>query len=120
MESISIGTAGIVVALGMGVVFFGLILLMFVVKIMSSIIMRSEKKTETVKKEERTERAVAPAPGTAGDLKLYDTDPRDAALIMAIVANKMGRPLNELRFRSIREIKQESSGSKTGVHTEMN
>jgi hypothetical protein len=25
------------------------------------------------------------APGSAGDVKLYDTDPRDAAMIMAIV-----------------------------------
>ena len=48
---------------------------------------------------------VEPAPGSAGELKLYDTDPRDAAMIMAIVADKMGKPLNELRFRSIREIK---------------
>ena len=46
------------------------------------------------------------APGTAGELKLYDTDPRDAAMIMAIVANKMGKPLNELRFKSIKEVKE--------------
>ena len=45
------------------------------------------------------------APGSAGDVKLYDTDPRDAAMIMAIVANKLGKPLNELRFRSIKEVK---------------
>ena len=45
------------------------------------------------------------APGSAGDVKLYDTDPRDAAMIMAIVANKLDKPLNELRFRSIKEVK---------------
>ena len=49
----------------------------------------------------------APAPGTAGDLKLYDTDPRDAAMIMAIVADTLGKPLNELRFISIKEVKDE-------------
>lgn len=46
------------------------------------------------------------APGTAGDLKLYDTDPRDAAMIMAIVADELGKPLNELRFISIKEVKR--------------
>ena len=45
------------------------------------------------------------APGTAGQLKLYDTDPKIAAMIMAIVADKMGKPLNELRFISIKEVK---------------
>ena len=45
------------------------------------------------------------APGSAGEVKIYDTDPRDAAMIMAIVANKLGKPLNELRFRSIKEVK---------------
>ena len=45
------------------------------------------------------------APGSAGEVKLYDTDPRDAALIMAIVADKLGKPLNELRFKSIKEVK---------------
>ena len=45
------------------------------------------------------------APGTAGNLKLYDTPPKTAAMIMAIVANQMGKPLNELRFISIKEVK---------------
>ena len=44
------------------------------------------------------------APGTAGELKLYDTDPRDAAMIMAIVADKLQKPLNELKFVSIKEV----------------
>ena len=45
------------------------------------------------------------APGSAGKLKLYDTPPKTAAMLMAIVANKMGKPLNELRFISIKEVK---------------
>ena len=58
--------------------------------------------------------APAPAPepvkkpeakGTAGELKLHDVEPRDAALIMAIVAHRLGKPVNELRFRSIKEVK---------------
>ena len=49
--------------------------------------------------------APALAPGSAGKLKLYDTPPKAAAMIMAIVADKMGKPLNELRFISIKEVK---------------
>ena len=45
------------------------------------------------------------APGSAGKLKLYNTPPKTAAMLMAIVANKMGKPLNELRFISIKEVK---------------
>ena len=59
-----------------------------------------------------TEAAAAPAqpeapkaPGSAGKLKLYNTPPKTAAMLMAIVANKMGKPLNELRFISIKEVK---------------
>jgi len=44
------------------------------------------------------------APGSAGQLKLYDVEPKTAAMLMAIVADKMGKPLNELRFISIREV----------------
>ncbi len=45
------------------------------------------------------------APGSAGQLKLHDVDPKTAAMVMAIVADKMGKPLNELRFISIQEVK---------------
>ena len=48
-----------------------------------------------------------PAPGTAGDFKLYNTDPRDAAMVMAIVADSLGKPINELRFISIREVTED-------------
>ena len=39
------------------------------------------------------------------ELKLWDTDPRDAAMIMAIVAETTQIPLKELQFLSIKEIK---------------
>ena len=45
------------------------------------------------------------APGSAGKLKLHDVEPKTAAMLMAIVADKMGKPLNELRFLSIKEVK---------------
>ena len=45
-----------------------------------------------------------PAPGSAGGVKLYNVEPKTAAMLMAIVADKMGKPLNELRFISIKEV----------------
>ncbi len=44
------------------------------------------------------------APGSAGQLKLHNVEPKTAAMVMAIVANKMDKPLNELRFISIKEV----------------
>ena len=95
--------------LGYLVVFIGLALLMVVIIIVGKFF--SSKKTTSVEASNATAVAEAPvaskklAPGSAGDVKIYDTDPRDAAIIMAIVADKLGKPLNELRFRSIKEVK---------------
>ena len=50
------------------------------------------------------ETVIPKAPGSAGQLKLYNVEPKTAAMIMAIVADKMGKPLNELRFLSIKEV----------------
>ena len=44
------------------------------------------------------------APGAAGQLKLHNVEPKTAAMLMAIVADKLGKPLNELRFISIKEV----------------
>ena len=44
------------------------------------------------------------APGSAGELKLHNVEPKTAAMLMAIVADKLGKPLNELRFISIKEV----------------
>ena len=94
--------------LGYAVVFIGLTLLMTVIVIVGKFF---TKKKAAPAAEAAAPAAAAPAapkklaPGSAGDVKIYDTDPRDAAMIMAIVADKLGKPLNELRFRSIKEVK---------------
>ena len=98
-------------ALGYLVVFIGLSLLMCVVIIVGKIMVAKMKKPEPVPAAEpvtakpETKTALPPAPGSAGEVKIYDTDPRDAAMIMAIVADKLQKPLNELRFVSIKEVK---------------
>ena len=116
LENIGILDAAIVAVLGYAVVFFGLILLMGVITIMGKAFMAKDKKAaETAAKAPAAAVAApaaapapvaeVPAPGTAGKLKLYDVPPKTAAMIMAIVADKMGKPLNELRFISIKEVK---------------
>ena len=45
------------------------------------------------------------APGSAGEVKLFDVPDKEAAMIMAIVADNLQKPLNELRFISIKEVK---------------
>ena len=110
MDNIGILDAGIVALLGYAVVFFGLILLMVVVTVMGKIFQAKDAKAKVA----APAPAAAPAapaveakkaPGSAGQLKLHDVEPKTAAMIMAIVADKMGKPLNELRFISIKEVK---------------
>lgn len=110
MIDVPVGTAALIVVLGMAVVFFGLILLMYVTKITGRIMQNRDKKAEAAKPAEAPAAAPAAAksaaPGSAGEIKLHDVPDKTAAMLMAIVADKLGKPLNELRFISIREIKE--------------
>ena len=94
--------------LGVSVVFFALVLLILIICVMNLFTQRKKAAPAAAAPVEAAPAPVAEpvyAPGTAGELKLYDTDVRDAAMIMAIVADELGAPLNELRFKSIRELK---------------
>ena len=114
---LGIGEAGIAAVLGYAVVFTGLILLMCVVILMGKAMAGSRERARVTAP---TAAAPAPAPaapatpaapssppapGSAGEVKLFDVPDKEAAMIMAIVADKMGKPLNELRFKSIKEVK---------------
>ena len=106
LSSITLGEAGLTGLLGYGVVFLGLFLLMVVVTVMGKIMAgKKVEKAETPAAAAPAAAAAPEAPGSAGPCKLYDTSDRDAAMIMAIVAEKTGKPLNELRFKSIKEVK---------------
>jgi len=117
LSEISLADAGIVALLGYSVVFFGLILLMLVVMALGKAFSAKTAKPAAAAAPVAPAAAPAapvtvtpvasetPAPGTAGKLKLHDVPPKTAAMLMAIVANKMGKPLNELRFISIKEVK---------------
>ena len=133
LVNLGVGPAAVMALLGYAVVFFGIILLMIVVMIMGKIFIaqaakqperEAKKAAKKAAKEAKkaAKKGVAPmdnvpaaapvaaaepvyAPGTAGQLKTYDVPPKTCAMLMAIVADKMGKPLNELRFISIKEVK---------------
>ena len=104
----NLGELSLTALLGYAMVFVGLILLMIVVEIVGKIFIASEKKKAAAAPV--VEEAPAPvveaktAPGSAGGVKLYNVDPKTAAMLMAIVADKLQKPLNELRFISIKEV----------------
>ena len=115
LVNMEIGAAAVIALLGYAVVFFGIVLLMCVMIVMGKVFVAKANKEKAAKAASKAEAPAAPvaaapaapavAPGTAGQLKLHDVNPKTAAMIMAIVADKMGKPLNELRFISIKEVK---------------
>ena len=116
LDNIGIMDAAVVAVLGYAVVFFGLILLMGVIIIMGKAFMAKDAKAAAKAAAAKEVLASVPvaapaavespaAPGSAGQLKLHNVEPKTAAMIMAIVADTMGKPLNELRFISIKEVK---------------
>ncbi|MBE6934632.1 MAG: hypothetical protein E7462_06270 [Ruminococcaceae bacterium] len=106
---VGLGDATTLAILGYGVVFAGLIVLMLVIALVGKFFSRKRKAAAPVEVPTEEPAPVefieTPAPGSAGELKLYDTPPKTAAMLMAIVADKLGKPLNELRFISIKEVK---------------
>ena len=115
LVNMEIGAAAVIALLGYAVVFFGIVLLMCVMIVMGKVFVAKANKEKAAKAAPKAEAPAAPvaaapaapavAPGTAGQLKLHDVNPKTAAMIMAIVADTMGKPLNELRFISLKEVK---------------
>lgn len=111
LVNISPGNAAVAALLGYAVVFLGIVALMLVILLTGRVMCRPKKAAPAPAGPAPAPAAPAApapeAPGAAGELKLYGTDPRDAAMVMAIVADTLGKPLNELRFISIREVKED-------------
>ncbi|SFW15551.1 OadG family transporter subunit [Ruminococcus flavefaciens] len=115
-DELSIGDAAITAIFGYAVVFAGLVILMIVLYITGAIFKSKDAKAKAAA--EAAAKKAAPAepvaetkaelplaPGSAGHVKLFDVPDKEAAMIMAIVADKMQKPLNELHFISIKEVK---------------
>jgi len=110
-DAVSIPLAAGLSLLGFSIVFIALISLWIVIAILAKVLGAAQNGAKAAPAAAAPVAAAAPArelppaPGTAGELMLHDVQPRDAALVMAIVANKLGKPMNELRFKSIKEVK---------------
>ena len=110
---IGIFDAALTAVMGYAVVFLGLALLLGCVVLLGKAMQRSALPKAAVAVIPPAPAAPAPAapaaPGSCGQVDLHGVDDRTAAMLMAIVADDLGAPLNELRFISIREIKEEES-----------
>lgn len=132
-EHIKVTDALLLAVIGVSIVFIVLIALMLMVTAVGKIFDGSEKlqkehpewgekiadvkskmmfwkkkdgnASEVAQQSKSSETALAE--GTCGELKLINTEERDAAMIMAIVADTTGTPLNELRFKSIKRLEEE-------------
>lgn len=118
---ISIGSALLYALIGFAIVFAVLLILNIFIRILSVVVRSIEGASS---KKQAAAPAAAPAAaapasadakpaipagmkvadGSLGDVKLYDVDDATAAMIMAIVADQLDAPLNELRFKSIKEV----------------
>lgn len=116
IDPITIPESLILSLVGFVIVFVGLIVLMGLIKIISAlsgkaptaaitagaeVIVPVAHKSSAVKK--------IPAPGSSGECDLHSVDDRTAAMLMAVVADELKTPLNELFFISIEEIKEDKT-----------
>lgn len=116
MGEITILDALVISAIGFAIVFVVLIILMCIVMLMGLAADKGHVVTDKIpwfgkkKKEDEdaaAEETVAEQPlaaGTCGELTLIRTEERDAAMIMAIVADATETPLNQLRFKRIERL----------------
>ena len=117
VKEMSIGDAAVTAVFGYGVVFAGLVCLMIVLYCTGAYFKSKDAKVKAaadaakaaaqkaVPAQPETKAEAPLAPGSAGHVKLFDVPDKEAAMIMAIVADKMQKPLNELHFISIKEVK---------------
>lgn len=94
-------------AIGMGIVFLALACLILVMWLLARVTKLLDKRTakaiDAPPANVPVTATMVPAPGSLGDVDLHGVDDKTAAMIMAIVADELKTPLNELRFHSIRE-----------------
>lgn len=127
---INIGFALVLSAIGLGLVFAVLIVIMIFIKILGAAVSGIEAAAnkpklataegdvyvpadvpplsdfDKIKEEKKQEIPVGMkrADFADGSIKLYDVDDKTAAMIMAIVADDMQTPIEELEFKSIKKV----------------
>ena len=96
----------VLIVLGLLAAFIVAAMLVYIIKLFVSGIKNIRDKKQPDKLSGASGDKPALAKGSCGDVKLYDISDKDAAMIMAIVADELKTPLNELRFISIREAEE--------------
>ena len=101
---------------GFSLVFAVLLVLILVIRTIAGVSQKMEKPAAegaspvvpavTLSNSSTPETEKIPAPGSLGDIDLYSVDDKTAALLMAVVADELKTPLNELRFKSIKELEE--------------
>ena len=93
--------------IGFAIVFFVLVMLILVVRLITGLSKRerTSQRADAVADVSQPVLKV-PASGSAGEVSLFSVDDKTAAMVMAIVADEMQTPLNELRFISITELEE--------------
>lgn len=94
--------------LGMTVVFLVLVILMFVIRLFTAILTPSKKLEAEVAEVPATVKKGVPLQGGRGEINIFDVPDPTSAMLMAIVADEIGAPLNELSFLSIKQVEDES------------
>jgi Na+-transporting methylmalonyl-CoA/oxaloacetate decarboxylase gamma subunit len=107
-EAFGLSGVSILIVIAVLSLIMGLIYLMtFSLKQLDKFEAKRKAKKAVAKEEEISEDLKELAKGSAGDVNLFDVPDREAAMIMAIVADKTERPLNEIRFISIKDVTEE-------------
>ena len=104
----TMGEVGLYAVLGFVIVLIVLCFLMGMIKCLSFVVKKIEKKSVKTAPAATTvsaQEVPAIAPGRSGKIKLFDVPDREAAMIMAIVADQLQEPLANLNFISIKEVK---------------
>ncbi len=114
LSKLSLGELFLVSLFGFALVFFVLLILQGIIGLIAKSVKAPAVETTDVaaskvnyqmepQAAKASEKAQVPAVGSQGELDLNGVDPRTAAMLMAIVAERLQKPLNRLRFLSIQE-----------------
>ncbi|MBE6828002.1 MAG: hypothetical protein E7514_05245 [Ruminococcaceae bacterium] len=109
-EALNISLTGILVVMLMLAVLAVLVVLLSKGVRFAESMAKKEQKAPEIKTPVNTEKPVntvtLPDTDSEGQLDLYKTDEKTAAVIMAIVSDESGIPLNRLKFNSIKLIEK--------------
>ena len=104
VEDLTFGEAALYSLIGFVLILLVLTALALLISLLNYLTKKSSKKQQASNKE--ADEDTTPAPGSCGQVKLFDVPDKEAAMLMAIVANELKTPLNELKFVSIKEKKE--------------